>query len=521
MDQLLAEDAFAEYHFFLQSDKNRLFLRESLAGKFPELIAQKRIKLFLRKDLYNALTCNTYYCFHLSDCINYPAYLADLRNKVSNSLFPITGVTHSLSLSSYAKDFLAYLWPGCTPRDCIVATSRAGQEAVRHYFDYLRSSLGLKGLDPEIPRVRRIPLGVDSNKFFPAGDELKILSREKLQIEASKIVILVFGRISHQSKMDLIPLLRALQRVAAQEIDLDNVCLCLAGWVDEQDNTQKKIQALASNIALEVRFFAKPDEDLKQTIFKSADLFVSIADNPQETFGLTVLEAAASGLPVLVSDYDGYKDLVVPGETGYMVPTIGPKQSNFVNMLAPLVHDGLYHQYIAQQTVVQVPKLAEYLKRLLTDKGLREEMGQKARKQVMQNYTWSQVLQSYFQLWEALWSEEVPWPDRQANHPLQIPYARIFSHYVSQVLDVQDTVYWTRSGEALYRNQEFPILYFAMEARINTQMLPKIVFLARHPILVQDLLEKGLQAGFCSDRDQAEYVLLWLIKHDFLEYRIE
>ena len=53
----------------------------------------------------------------------------------------------------------------------------------------------------------------------------------------------------------------------------------------------------------------------------SGDVFLSLPDNIQETFGLVVVEAMASGLPVLGSDWDGYRDLVVHGETGFLVPT--------------------------------------------------------------------------------------------------------------------------------------------------------------------------------------------------------
>ena len=38
------------------------------------------------------------------------------------------------------------------------------------------------------------------------------------------------------------------------------------------------------------------------------DIFVSLSDNIQETFGLTPLEGMASGLPVVATDWNGYRD---------------------------------------------------------------------------------------------------------------------------------------------------------------------------------------------------------------------
>ena len=58
----------------------------------------------------------------------------------------------------------------------------------------------------------------------------------------------------------------------------------------------------------------------KKLALAAADLFCSPSDNLQETFGLSVLEAMASSLPVVASDWDGYRDLVVHGRTGWLVP---------------------------------------------------------------------------------------------------------------------------------------------------------------------------------------------------------
>ena len=52
----------------------------------------------------------------------------------------------------------------------------------------------------------------------------------------------------------------------------------------------------------------------------------ALSDNIQETFGLTPVEAMAAGLPCVVSDWNGYKDTVADGETGFRIPTttLGP-----------------------------------------------------------------------------------------------------------------------------------------------------------------------------------------------------
>ena len=62
-------------------------------------------------------------------------------------------------------------------------------------------------------------------------------------------------------------------------------------------------------------------EEIKHQALAAADIAVSLVDNPQETFGLAVAEAMAAGVPLVVSDWNGYRDLVRDGMDGFRVPT--------------------------------------------------------------------------------------------------------------------------------------------------------------------------------------------------------
>ena len=53
----------------------------------------------------------------------------------------------------------------------------------------------------------------------------------------------------------------------------------------------------------------------------AADIFTSLSDNFQETFGITPIEAMSAGLPSVVSDWNGYREGVRDGVDGFRNPT--------------------------------------------------------------------------------------------------------------------------------------------------------------------------------------------------------
>lgn len=80
--------------------------------------------------------------------------------------------------------------------------------------------------------------------------------------------------------------------------------------------------ALVMGVPLHILPNPSPEERL--AVYSAADIFVSPSDNMQETFGLTLLEAGAAELPAVVSDWDGYRDIIVHDETGFLVPVLAP-----------------------------------------------------------------------------------------------------------------------------------------------------------------------------------------------------
>ena len=120
-------------------------------------------------------------------------------------------------------------------------------------------------------------------------------------------------------------------------------------------------------------------------------MFLSLVDNPQETFGLAPVEAMAAGIPVVVSDWDGYRYTVSDGIEGFRIPTLAPSHSQQGEELA-LQHDhGLlaYQDYVgavAQHVAVDTEAAAAAIARLAEDPVLRQRMGNAGSQTVRQRF---------------------------------------------------------------------------------------------------------------------------------------
>lgn len=504
---LLTRDPFDEYHFFLADQGQANGLKKHLKNNFPGMVEDRRLRVLDRRTLPAMLADNDYHCFHLSDCITNQPPLARLRNRFSRRIFPVTGPIHSLSYADFGNAFLRHLWPGTTARDAIVCTSEPGRQVVEEFFAWLREGYGLDEGAYPAPALKKIPLAVDADAFTPGesrGD--------------GPVRLLVFGRISHHSKMDLLPLVRALHRLFADGLDPAAVELVLAGWANDKDDFLPTLKAYLTNAGVHFTLKLRPTEEEKIALFRSADVFVSVADNPQETFGITLLEAGAFGLPTVASEYDGYRDILVHGETGLLVPTIGPDETPDADLLAPAIYDNQYHLLLSQRTVVEIPPLAAALKRLVESPGERRAMGEAARKRVLENFTWPVVIEQYIALWDRLWEQPVDAePLRDIPHPQAMPFGRLFGHYTTRTLSPDTLLKAGRTGEAFYRGRDFPTLYSGLTATIDPEIAKKLVFLARNPIDSATLIRKLIQVDANIDENNAKNHVLWSLKHDILE----
>jgi hypothetical protein len=207
---------------------------------------------------------------------------------------------------------------------------------------------------------------------------------------------------------------------------------------------------------------------VRQQIWCAADVFTSLSDNIQETFGLTPVEAMAAGLPVVISDWNGYRDTVEHGKQGFLVPTTMPPpgcgEDIVARFFAGVDH---YDRYIAHQsqcTAVDIEKCAGHYYALIENEDLRRELGAAGRARAESVYSWKRIIGEYQQLWgelgqirAAAFNTTKSSAAGQPWHPLRPDPLALFTSYATHHLTDDAIVALTRVPlpeliERLYRD---------------------------------------------------------------------
>ncbi|MEL7131181.1 MAG: glycosyltransferase family 4 protein [Pseudomonadota bacterium] len=156
--------------------------------------------------------------------------------------------------------------------------------------------------------------GIDTDAFAPHLDR-KALRRE-LGLDQDALIVGCFGRIRDQKGTDLFvdAMTELLPRhPSAQGIIMGGVTRDQQGFVD---GLKAKIDA--AGLGDRLRIFPEHKGFTIAPWFQASDIYV--APQRWEGFGLTPLEAMSCGVAVVATRVGAFEDLVVPDETGFLVP---------------------------------------------------------------------------------------------------------------------------------------------------------------------------------------------------------
>lgn len=411
------------------------------------------------------------------------------RAAYGHGAWSLCGITHTTS-SAGAMDALAGLIAApVQPWDAVICTSAAVKNNVERVLqaqaDYLQERLGISRL--VLPQLPVIPLGNHTQDFVFTAAQRK-QARAALGADEDTLVVLFLGRLSFHAKAHPLAMYQALE--AAAQAAGKPVILLECGWHANEFIVQA--YAAAARLACpSVRVVTLDGRQTgpRETAWAGADVFCSLSDNIQETFGIAPIDAMAAGLPSVVADWDGYKDTVRDGVDGFRIPTLMP-QAGLGGDLA-LRHAleidtyDMYCGHACSLVAVDVAAATQAFIRLFTSSALRQQMGAAARQRAREVYDWAAIIPQY----DALWSQLMQMRSAQAGtlKPLPHPWpARMdpfhaFASYPTQTLTPQTRLALVDAAAeaALQRTLacrqlamvDFAGLVLPSEAEINTVLV--------------------------------------------------
>lgn len=206
-----------------------------------------------------------------------------------------------------------------------------------------------------------IPMGIDFQSFSSGTPKHLGFSQH-----SHKLILLFVGRLVAKKGMD--SLIRAIAKLPddhRKRIDL---------WVVGDGIERARLESLAKDLRVEgnVFFYGKVPNKQLPAYYAAADIFVapSVIDSDGDTEGqgVILLEAMASGTPVIASDIGGIGEVIDNGRTGVLVPAGNSEQ------------------------------LAEAISALLLDPVRRQALAQ-AGKEIAKTYDWRLIADKFYELY--------------------------------------------------------------------------------------------------------------------------
>ncbi len=229
--------------------------------------------------------------------------------------------------------------------DALASTSRVMADATREFL-----------CDSE-KEITITPFGVDINRFSPSTKRIKherpVITIVKYLRPVYDIELLIRGFSLAYDQLDVKPILK----------------------IYGNGPLKSELVALAKSLGKEdsISFYDTiPNTEVPQVI-RDSDIFVNCSKS--ESFGVTVVEGMACGVPVVVTDCPGPKEVVIDGVTGIVLKDRSPQT------------------------------MADAFVYLLSNDELRENMGKAGRERVLDQYDWSKNVSLLEELYKKVINE--------------------------------------------------------------------------------------------------------------------
>ncbi|MDJ0535545.1 MAG: glycosyltransferase [Xenococcaceae cyanobacterium MO_207.B15] len=205
-------------------------------------------------------------------------------------------------------------------------------------------------------------LGFEQNKFTPSLKQEKFFTNKyQLPNLENKVKLVFLGRLTPDKGWDFT--LNNLEKIF-QAINVEKIAFLIVG----DGESRNKIATTLSKFTPHFHLFGRIDPADIPAILANSDIHVTTSE--KETRGLTILEALASGIPVLAPNAGGVVENIQDGVNGFLYH---PRNSeDFVNKLKLLVEDST----------------------------LRYQMGTQGRLSIRDKYSWTKTVQNLLDTWQ-------------------------------------------------------------------------------------------------------------------------
>lgn len=158
-------------------------------------------------------------------------------------------------------------------------------------------------------RIEKVAgVGVDLKKFYPAIPGEKELLRTQFGFSQGDFILIYVAEFNKRKNQRFL-----IELVPEMKETIPNLKIIFVGEGTEMENSQRLIASLRLNQCV---FFAGYRDDVNQW-YRLADVVVSTSR--QEGLPVNVMEAMATGLPLIVTNCRGNRDLIINRKNGFVV----------------------------------------------------------------------------------------------------------------------------------------------------------------------------------------------------------
>lgn len=215
-------------------------------------------------------------------------------------------------------------------------------------------------------KISWIPNSVDVDVFKPVDKATKNELRAHLGIAEGVPVAVFTGRLERTKGLPL--LLRVWRRIVSDHPDAVLVLVGCGGLGLQNCEAELRKYTVDESLQNNVLFTGSVENVVDY--LQAADLFVF--PSHRESFGISVAEAMACGLPVVATDIEGLSDVIIHGETAMTVP----------------VNDG--------------DRLCDAVSYLLQNPAAQQSMGLAGRHRAERNFSETRIIDKYLELIRSL-----------------------------------------------------------------------------------------------------------------------